>query len=505
MSKDEKTTSYIEEFNRSHRRIKREEKDWYVPYLPRGLGMEDITEKEDRELMSIFTQVEGEMERKFDLLVRDRFKGYFESLSMTDILEYLPQKPNLIILEDLKTEDRNNIKEIYETGIESGYIKKTIRKQIRKYLLDNAYLKKGEHIEYGDPEKSGKEPAAKGKTHDEKISIPDSGIDIYLPQKPIPLTIDMFDDIDRKAVLNIYREGIEAGYITKTIRKHIRKYLGGKDVKARIQAISTDQDTKEITSEGTPSGSEKSKKAKKTSGKGKPSTKKGVVKKSEKKAAKSPAGRSSDPEEQILKQIKEYLPTKPEVSMEDIETAHRKEVIHIYEKGMEAGFIKKTLRKQIRKYLDENNYLVPPKPVKEKKTKAPASKKIAGKEDPKTEKKKVQKKGKARVPEMKVVKPDEKKKAKKPGTGKGVKKKKAHEEKGAEIKETQKESKKRGKGKTQEKKEVKKEKGGRIKETKKESMIKEKKKVAKKTGTGKKAKKKGAEKETKKKGAKNKE
>ena len=43
----------------------------------------------------------------------------------------------------MKREDRNAIKEIYNEAIGLGYIKKTIRKQIRKYLDDAGYLVKG--------------------------------------------------------------------------------------------------------------------------------------------------------------------------------------------------------------------------------------------------------------------------------------------------------------------------------------------------------------------------
>lgn len=226
MPKDDDTISYIEEFNRSHRRIKREEKDWYVMYLPRGLGMEDITEKEDRQLMAIFTKAEEEMQMEFDLMVRDRFVGYFESLSLGDILEYLPQKPIIINLETMKREDRNAIKDIYTEGIENGYIKKTLRKQIRKYLDDAGYLKKSEMeilVESEPEERKARKTAERKaiiKREPEQVNVEE-----FLPHKPVAVPFESLTEEDREAIITICSSGLEAGYVKKTIRKQVRKII----------------------------------------------------------------------------------------------------------------------------------------------------------------------------------------------------------------------------------------------------------------------------------------
>ncbi|MCK4615127.1 MAG: hypothetical protein KAU14_10020 [Thermoplasmata archaeon] len=303
MPKDERTTSYIEEFNRSHRRIKREEKDWYVPYLPRGLGMEDITEKEDKDLMGIFTEVEAEIEKRFDGMVKERFIGYLESLSLSDMIEYLPQKPAPVLLEELSSEDRNTLKEIYYTGIESGYIKKTIRKQIRRYLKGKGYLKgkkkvADKKIKKG-PKKEEKRPAKK--------RVEESRIAMYLPKKPVPISLRDLKEKDREIVEELCRTGIEAGYVKKTIRKQVRRFLVEK---------------------GYPTGSEKETNA---------------------------AGKE---EEKKKKEIEMYLPQKPApISLKDLKEKDREIVEELFRSGIEAGYVKKTIRRQIRRYLLENGCL----------------------------------------------------------------------------------------------------------------------------------------------------
>jgi len=302
MSKDERPATLIEEFNRSHRRIKREEKDWYVPYLPRGLGMEDITEKEDRILMSIFTTVEEEVELQFDDIVRDRFNGYFDSLSLTDILEFLPQKPNLVLLEEMKTEDRNAIKELYYDAVESGYIKKTIRKQIRRYLDETGYLKKRmkEIDTSAATEKKKERKAPKSKVSKKKLDI---DLTVYLPQKPNHVDAEELKKDDLEMVEDICRSGIEAGFIKKTIRKQIRRLLQEKgyfDKKKKAEnKVSKKGGKKGEKKVGKKEVQKVEKKVEKKDGKGEKKVSKKVEKKAEKKDVKK-SGKEVDKKETEL-------------------------------------------------------------------------------------------------------------------------------------------------------------------------------------------------------------
>ena len=297
MQKEEKPVSYIEEFNRGHRRIKREEKDWYVPYLPRGLTMEDITEKEDKELMLIFTRTEEEMEQEFEELVKERFMEYFEKKSLIGIMEYLPQKPEPISLDALNRKDMEEIKAIYKSGVEAGYTKKTIRKKIRKYLSTKGYIGKE------------KKPVTKMSKERKEIKVK---VLSYLPQHPIPVSFDILSPEDKDVVIKLYKDGIEHGYTKKTIRKHIRRYL--KDKGYLSEKL------------------EKEKGKKKGSGTGKIDWKKTL------------AG---------------YLPQHPmAVSYEELKPADRAAVRRIYKRDTEKHYTLKTIRKHLRAYLREKGYVM---------------------------------------------------------------------------------------------------------------------------------------------------
>ena len=290
MQKDERPESYIEEFNRGHRRIKREEKDWYVPYLPRGLNMEDITEREDKELMLIFTKAEEEMEQEFEELVRERFIEFFEKKSLSGIMEYLPQKPHPITYEELSRKDREKIKEFYTTGIEEGYTKKTIRKQIRHYLDEKGYLR---------PKKKVEEKKKVERKNFRAMLLP------YLPQHPVPVPFESLTPEDRDAVIKLYTEGMENGYTKKTIRKHIRRYLEDR----------------------------------------------GYFREKEKK--KSSSGKT---DWKVV--LASYLPQHPvPITYDQLKKADRAGVRKIYTTGRENNYALKTIRRQIRAHLKKKGYI----------------------------------------------------------------------------------------------------------------------------------------------------
>ena len=294
MQKDERPESYIEEFNRGHRRIKREEKDWYVPYLPRGLNMEDITEKEDKELMLIFTKAEEEMEQEFEELLKERFIEFFEKKSLSGIMDYLPQKPYPVTYDELSREDREKIKEFYTTGTEEGYTKKTIRKQIRHYLDEKGYMK---------PKKKVKEKKKIERKNFRAMLLP------YLPQHPIPVPFEKLSQEDRDAVIKLYTEGIENSYTTKTIRKHIRKYLD----------------------------------------------RKGYFKEEEIKSSSKAKGSGKTDWNAILAH---YLPRHPvPIDYNDLKKADKARVRKIYTTGKENNYALKTVRRQMRAYLKEKGYI----------------------------------------------------------------------------------------------------------------------------------------------------
>jgi len=385
MPKDESPVSYIEEFNRSHRRIKREEKDWYVLYLPRGLGMEDITEKEDRELMANFTTAEEEMEIEFDMMVRERFLGYFESLTMVDLIEYLPQKPVPLMLENLKREDRNAIKEIYDEGVGSGYIKKTIRKQIRKHLQEKGYLKKGEmKVAKEAEEESKKDKRKMEKKVLRKKQVREVDIGAFLPQKPFVVSLADLQPDDEKYVIEIYQSGTEAGYVRKTIRKQIRRYLEDKGYFESIENIVEEKIVKDNTqkdkkvnkkiagkkAEREMMGKEigkhvKSPKKRKKKGKGKETPIKGAKKTSDRigKKQKGAAQKGEEkPSPRIVsgEDIEDYLPQKPEpITLNTLKKNDRRSVEEIFRTGMDDNHVKKTIRKHIRLYLGNQGYLTP--------------------------------------------------------------------------------------------------------------------------------------------------
>lgn len=428
MPKDENAVSYIEEFNRSHRRIKREEKDWYVMYLPRGLGMEDITEKEDRELMAIFTNAEEEMEYEFDQMIKDRFQGYFESLSMVDVIEYLPQKPAPILLENLRREDRNAIKEIYDEGISSGYIQKTIRKQIRKYLEEHGIIKTGEASPRKEPEKEKKRSE---KKKDKKPKVDASEIHSYLPQKPQEVQFERLEEEERDHIMDLYQHGIEADYVKKTIRKQIRKYLDDigyfnraeKDVGEKDEDSSDGKKTEKKPkkkptkkADKKPTKKEEQKPKKKSEQKPekksdqkveqaekKPAKKvvkkakepKPEAKKAEKKGGKkgSAGKKKSEPTAKVEVPIDDYLPQKPNpIQATDLKKKDRNHVENLVIEGQDAKLIQKTIRKTVREFLDASGYLN----VSDPKSKAKGEKPKGGKE-----KSKEVKGGKGKIKETK--------------------------------------------------------------------------------------------------------
>jgi len=393
MPKDENAVSYIEEFNRSHRRIKREEKDWYVMYLPRGLGMEDITEKEDRELMSIFTKAEEEMEIEFDMMVKDRFLGYFESLALVDILEYLPQKPAPIILENMDRGDRNAIKDIYNECIEAGYIKKTIRKQIRKYLDEAGYLKRGEYEISAEPEPEEKIGGKKAeKKAQRKREMEQTDIAEFLPQKPASVEFEILSPEDQETIIEICRKGLEAGYVKKTIRKQVRKILDEKKYFERIRE-SADAKQAPVTKskkekadepkgskgekeQAEPKGKEKkgvkAEKEKKEEAKGK--EKKGVKAEKEKKTVKGEKGKKTeakgkkkattekgsgkDAKSSDNLEILDFLPQKPKpFNLSSLRKKDKEHIQSIYREGLAENHVKKTIRKHIRSFINELEYL----------------------------------------------------------------------------------------------------------------------------------------------------
>ena len=369
MPKDENAVSYIEEFNRSHRRIKREEKDWYVMYLPRGLGMEDITEKEDRELMVIFTRAEEEMEREFDIMVRDRFIGYFESLAMVDIQEFLPQKPSSVLLENMKREDRNAIKDIYTEAIEAGYIKKTIRKQIRKYLDDHGYLTRVEIEEGLEPEPEVKKSRKRvEKRYLKKKEMELADIEGFLPQKPSQIRLGDLDDEDRDAIIKICRTGMESGYVKKTIRKQVRRILDEKNYFDRIRGKGKGEKAGEKAGEkGRPIEAKtvekktgtKAPAVKKIKRKGeKPENMEGEATPSKKPVTKMDVKRAKKIEVPDPDALLEFLPQKPvPVLLSSLKIKDREQIIEIYREGMDAKLVKRTIRKRIRRYLNEHtNY-----------------------------------------------------------------------------------------------------------------------------------------------------
>ena len=84
---------------------------------------------------------------KANLLQMWRLQKYRE-LRERKIIQKANQTENLII-KDLRTKDRQVIEEIYRTGTGAGFVKKTFRKQIRRYLLEKGYLNEAEEEKKG--------------------------------------------------------------------------------------------------------------------------------------------------------------------------------------------------------------------------------------------------------------------------------------------------------------------------------------------------------------------
>ena len=88
--------------------------------------------------------------------------------------------------------------------------------------------KKGEKPENveGEGKPSNKPIGKMNMKKAEKIEVPDPDALLeFLPQKPVPVLLSSLKNRDREQIITIYREGMDAKLVKRTIRKRIRRYL----------------------------------------------------------------------------------------------------------------------------------------------------------------------------------------------------------------------------------------------------------------------------------------
>ena len=104
-------------------------------------------------------------------------------------------------------------------------VEKKIGKEAAAVKKEKGKGEKPENVE-GEVTPSKKPVEKMDVKRAKKIEVPDPDALLeFLPQKPVPVLLSSLKIKDREQIIAIYREGMDANLVKKTIRKRIRRYL----------------------------------------------------------------------------------------------------------------------------------------------------------------------------------------------------------------------------------------------------------------------------------------
>lgn len=142
MAKEDYTTPLADEYMRTHKELKSDNRKWYEKYLPGGVTAKDITPKHEPMLIEIFSKCEEEAEKYLEEVTKKSFDEHIKCMMDESLKKYLPLRPK-IIWSNLSIDQKTYLTKIYKNCLSQGENEKTIKKQFRNYL--DEFFKKDKH------------------------------------------------------------------------------------------------------------------------------------------------------------------------------------------------------------------------------------------------------------------------------------------------------------------------------------------------------------------------
>ena len=116
--------------------------EWFEKYLPPGVKKDDLSKEDIRTLVHIFSDAEVEAEEYFEKIIVEAFYETLKGSIADEINKLLPKTPVVVQWKELSSKKREELKHIYLESMKRGITEKTIRKHLRKPLLDVIEKKK---------------------------------------------------------------------------------------------------------------------------------------------------------------------------------------------------------------------------------------------------------------------------------------------------------------------------------------------------------------------------
>ena len=142
MAREEYETPLIDAYNRVHQDALSEDGSWVHRYLPPGVFIEKLDEELEGKLISIYNECEITAEGFFEELVKKEMSAIFDEVTPVDLRTILPKKPVTVQWATLTVDEQKEIQRIYDEAKEEGVSDPTLKKRVRKYLVD-VYILEG--------------------------------------------------------------------------------------------------------------------------------------------------------------------------------------------------------------------------------------------------------------------------------------------------------------------------------------------------------------------------
>ena len=139
MAREEYETPLIDAYNRVHQDALSEDGSWFHRFLPPGVFIEKLDEELEEKLIAIYHECELKAEGFFEELVKKEMDGIFQEVTPVDLRTVMPKKPVPVQWATLGIDEQKEIQRIYDEAKEDGVSDPTLKKRVRKYLVD-AYI-----------------------------------------------------------------------------------------------------------------------------------------------------------------------------------------------------------------------------------------------------------------------------------------------------------------------------------------------------------------------------